>query len=157
MYPPHQFLLLIGITWSGHKIKAWCQHWDPIQTEKLWAGILLEPITNLLSENKTSQKELKQDQKALKLELETLQKELQQHLEVSQKWLKWIAGRGELSVGVMTTKCPNRLRRPAAKLSVWIGKPKKANGSDTAIDASRQGDASWEPTSRNEEEQGLTG
>lgn len=63
------------------------------------------------------QEKLKQGQKALKQELETLQKELQQHLEVSQEWLKWFAGRGELSVGVMITKSPNRLRRPAAKLN----------------------------------------
>jgi len=54
----------------------------------------------------------------LKQELETLQKELQQHLEVSQKRLKRFAGRGELVVAVMTTKCPNRLGRPAAKLPV---------------------------------------
>lgn len=110
--------------------------------EKLWAGILLEPIANLLSENKTSQKELKQDQKVLKQELETLQKELEQHLDISQKWLKWFAGRGELSVGVMTTKSPKRLRRPAAKFPVWIGKPQKVNGNNTAIDASRQGGTS---------------
>lgn len=122
--------------------------------EKLWASILLEPITNLVSENKSSQKELKQDQKVLKQELETLQKELEQHLEVSQKWLKWFSGRGELCVGVMTTKCPNRLRRPAAKLPAWIGKPQKVNGNNT--EASRQGDTSWELTSRDAEEQGLT-
>lgn len=151
-YLPHQFLILIEITWSGHKIKAWCQHWDAIQTEKLWARILLESVTNLLSENKTSQKELKQDQKALKQELETLQKKLQQFLEVSQKWLKWFAGKGELSVRVITTKCPNKFRR-----LVWIGKDKKVEGNNTDITASRKGVTSWEPTIRDEEEQDLTG
>lgn len=61
----------------------------------------------------------------LKQELETLQKELQQYLEVSQKWLKWFAAGGERSVQVMTTKRPNRLGRPAAKLAIELVSPKR--------------------------------
>lgn len=52
----------------------------------------------------------------------------------------------------MTTKCPNKVRKP-----VWTGEDKKEKGNNTAIAASRQGVTIWEPTSRDDEEQELTG